>query len=155
MIRCFQGYTLTVPRYRVVGHFIRNVILPLLVLSAIYTTVIIGLVLLLRKMGVSERRTIILSFLVFGAVTGMLTARIWPIESSIYFNVFASLLGDEVYILSIRYIGDMNSPHAHYTIPWILRIPQVYVIASLVLSASIGLPLQWVCNKRLEAKRRS
>ena len=43
----------------------------LLLLSAMYGIVILGLVLLLRKMGVSRKRAIILSFLVFGAVTGI------------------------------------------------------------------------------------
>lgn len=102
---------------------IANVIFPLLILSAIYGIVILGLVVLLRKMGVSGKRAIILSFLVFGAVTGILTAWVWPIDSSIYFNSFASFLGDQVYDPSIQFFGDMNSPQAHYTIPWILRIP--------------------------------
>jgi hypothetical protein len=56
-----------------------NVIFPLLVLSAIYGIVILGLVLLLCKMGVSGKGAIILSFLLFGAVTGILTAWVWPI----------------------------------------------------------------------------
>ena len=124
----------------------------LLILSAMYGIVILGLVLLLRKMRVSGKRTIILSFLVFGAVTGILTAWVWPIDSSIYFNFFASLLGDQVYNLSIQYFGDSSSPQAHYTIPWILRIPQVYVMASIILCGLVSLPLQWVYKRGAEGE---
>ena len=132
---------------------IANVIFLFLILSAIYSIVILGLVLLLRKMGVSGKRAIILSFLVFGAVTGILTAWVWPIDSSIYFNLFASFLGDEVYNLSIQFFGDMRSPQAHYTIPWILRIPQVYVITSIVLCGLVSLPLQWIYNRGLKVNK--
>ena len=129
------------------------VVFTLLILLAIYSIVILGLVLLLRKMGVSGKRAIILSFLVFGAVTGILTAWVWPIDSSVYFNFFASLLGDQVYNLSIQYFGDSSSPQAHYTIPWILRIPQVYVIASLILCGLVSLPLQWASNRGLKVSK--
>lgn len=130
-----------------VSSFIFNIILLVLILSAIYALVILGLVLLLRKIGVPGGRTIILGFLIFGAVTGILAAWIWPFDSSIYFNVFATYLGDQVYNLSIQYLGDMHSPQAHYTIPWILRIPQVYVLTSMVLCGLVSLPLQWVYNR--------
>lgn len=132
---------------------IANVIFPVLILSAIYGIVILGLVLLLRKMGVSGRRAIILSFLVFGTATGILTAWVWPIDSSIYFNLFASFLGDQVYNLSIQFFGDASSPQAHYTIPWILRIPQVYVITSIVGCGLVSLPLQWIYNRGLRMDR--
>lgn len=129
---------------------IANVIVPLLILSAIYGIVILGLVWLLRKMGVSGKRAILFSFLVFGAATGILTAWVWPIDSSLYFNVLASLLGDQVYNLSIQFLGDASSSQAHYTIPWILRIPQVYVLTSIVVCGLVGLPLQWIYNRRLK-----
>jgi hypothetical protein len=128
------------------GNFIVNVILLVLILSAIYVWVILGLVLLLRRIGVPGERAIILGFLIFGAVTGVLAAWAWPLDSSIYFNVFATYLGDQTYSLSIRYIGDMSSPQAHYTIPWLLRVPQVYVPASIVLCGLVSLPLQWIYN---------
>ena len=129
------------------------VVFTLLILLAIYSIVILGLVLLLRKMGVSGKRAIILSFLVFGAVTGILTAWVWPIDSSLYFNVLASLLGDQVYNLSIQFLGDASSSQAHYTIPWILRIPQVYVLTSIVVCGLVSLPLQWAYNRRLKGNR--
>ncbi len=127
--------------------FIFNIILLVLRLSAIYALVILVLVLLLHKIGVPRTRAIILGFLIFGAVTGILTAWAWPLDSSIYFNLFATFLGDQVYNLSIQYLGDMHSPQAHYTIPWILRIPQVYAMSSIVLCGLVSLPFQWVYNR--------
>jgi hypothetical protein len=129
------------------------VISTLLILLTTYSIVILGLVLLLCKLGVSERSTIILGFLIFGAVTGLLTAWVWPTDSSIYFNLLASFLGDQIYNLSIRYFGDASSPQAHYTIPWILRIPQVYAMASTIACGLVGLPLQWAYNRGLKVDK--
>jgi len=128
-------------------------ILPLLILSAIYGIVIVGLVLLLRKMGVSGKRAILFGFLVFGAATGLLTAWVWPLDSSLYPNILASLLGEQVYSLSIQLLGDPSSSQAHYTIPWLLRIPQVYVLTSIVVCGLVSLPLQWVYNRGLKVNK--
>ncbi len=124
-----------------------NIVLLVLGLSAIYTLLILVLVLLLPKIGVPQTRAIILGFLIFGAVTGILTAWAWPLDSSIYFNLFATFLGDQLYNLSIQYLGDMHSSQAHYTIPWILRVPQVYVLTSTVVCGLVSLPFQWVYNR--------
>lgn len=130
-----------------VSSSIFNIILLVLGLSAIYSLVILMLVLLLRKIGVPGGRAIILGFLIFGAVTGVLMAWAWPLDSSIYFNPFATYLGDQVYNLSIQYLGEMHSAQAHYTIPWLLRIPQVYVLTSMVLCGLVSLAFQWVYNR--------
>ena len=130
-----------------------NIILLVLGLSAIYSLVILMLVLLLRKTGVPGGRAIILGFLIFGAVAGVLMAWAWPLDLSTYFNLFATFLGDQVYNLSIQYLGDMHSPQAHYTIPWILRIPQVYVLTSIVVCGLVSLPLQWVYNRGLKVNK--
>jgi len=127
---------------------IASVVFSLLTLSMLYGIVVLGLVLLLRKIGLSAKRAIIAGFLVFGAVTGTVAARAWPVDSSVYFNVFASLLGDQLYSLSIRYLGDARSAQAHYTIPWVLRVPQVYAVTSAVLCGLVGLLLQVVYNRR-------
>jgi len=60
---------------------------------------------------------------------------------------------ERFYNLSIQYFGDSSSPQAHYTIPWILRIPQVYVMASLILCGLVSLPLQWVSNRGLKVSK--
>ncbi len=127
-----------------------GVLIPLFILPAIYGLIILGLIVVFRKMQIPSKRAILVGFLVFGTAMGFFTAWLWPADSSSYFNVFPALLGDQVYNLSIRYFGDTISPQAHYTIPWILRIPQVYVISSIVLYGSAGLLLQLVYNRRLE-----
>jgi len=129
-----------------------GIIVPLLILPAIYGLVILGLVIVFRKMQVPPKKVVLLGFLVFGTAIGFSTAWLWPADSSFYFNVFGALLGDQVYDLSIQHFGDIISPQAHYTIPWVLRIPQVYVITSIVVYALIGLLLQLVYNRRLEIK---
>ena len=129
-----------------------GIIIPLLILPAIYGLVILGLIEVFRRMQVLSKKAILLGFVVFGIAIGLLTASLWPADSSFYFNVFGALLGDQVYALSIQYFGDIVSPQAHYTIPWILRIPQVYVITSIVLYGLVGLLFQLVYNRRLEIK---
>jgi hypothetical protein len=122
----------------VLGNLTRGLVLFVLMLSVGYTAVILGLVLLLRTMGVSARRAIMLGFLVFGIVTGVISALAWPLDSSVYPNLWGTLLGDWAYNLSHQYFGD----------PWVLQVPQVYIAASIALAAAIGLPLQWMFNRR-------
>jgi len=122
----------------VVGGFIRRAIIILLILSATYGAVILALALLLRRLRVSGRRAISVSFLVFGGVTGVLAAWAWPLDSSVYPNVWATLLGDWIYHVSTLYLGA----------PWPLQVPQVYIVASTVLCGVTGLSLQWLYNRR-------
>jgi hypothetical protein len=132
--------------------FVVGVIIPLFILWAIYGLVILGLVVAFRKIHVPSEQAIFFSFLAFGTALGFFTAWLWPADSSVYFNVFGALLGDQVYDLSIQHFGDIISPQAHYTIPWVLRIPQVYIITSIVVYALLGLLLQLVTNRRLKIK---
>jgi len=130
-----------------------GVILPLLILPAIYGLVILGLIVVFRKMQVPSKKAIRVGFLVSGTAIGFFAAWLWPADSGFYFNVLPALLGDQVYNLSIQHFGDMISPQAHYTIPWILRIPQVYVITSIVLYGLVGLLLQLIYNRWTERGR--
>lgn len=131
---------------------ISGVILPLLILSTIYGLTIFGFTVILRKMGVSSQKAILLSFLAFGTLTGFLVAWAWPKEIGILLNIFTVFLGDEVYQLSILYLGDISSSQAHYTIPWILRIPQVYVIVSVIFWGFVGLLIQIVYNRKIKLR---
>jgi len=130
-----------------------GIIVPLFILPATYGLVILGLVMAFRKMQIPSKKAILLGFLTFGIAIGFLTAWAWPADSSFYFNAFGALLGDQVYNLSIRCFGDIISPQAHYTIPWILRVPQVYVITSIVVYGLVGLVLQLVYNRWTERGR--
>jgi hypothetical protein len=120
-----------------------TVALTLLLLLGLYAVTIWGLVWLLRRLRVSRRWAILLGFLGFGAVTGALTVWVWPFDSSIYFNFPATFVGDWVYNSSIQVFGDAHSPQAHWTIPWLLRIPQVYIAVAIALSGLAGGALQW------------
>lgn len=78
-------------------------------------------------------------FLIYGFIAGILSAWWWGVSDSVFlFNIPGVLLGDEVYSYSILFIGDPGSPQAHYTIPWILRVPQVYVPVSLMFWGLVG-----------------
>ena len=76
---------------------------------------------------------ILLSFLIYGLLVGIFSVWWRGVSDAIFvFNIPGVLLGDEVYSLSIFYLGDPNSPQAHYSILWILRIPQVYIPGGMV-----------------------
>ena len=78
----------------------------------------------------------IFGFIAFGLAVGFLT--LWQFnhgsDSQLFLNIPSYFLGDGIYHLSIEYFGNPNSSQAHYTIPWILRVPQVYVLSSIMFS---------------------
>jgi len=85
------------------------------------------------------KKVIITGFLIFGIAAGLIA--IWFREHTdmvFLLNIPGTLLGDAIYGLSIRIIGDPHSAQAHYTIPWLFRIPQVYVPASILFWGLIG-----------------
>ena len=86
---------------------------------------------------------IVTGFLIYGLVVGILSVW-WDGISDTLFppNIPGVLLGGGTYGLAIRYLGDLSSPQAHYTIPWILRINQVYVPVSIIFWGLVGLLFQ-------------
>ena len=86
---------------------------------------------------------ILTGFLIYGLVVGVLSVW-WDGISDMIFplNIPGVILGDETYNVAIRYLGEPSSPHAHYTIPWILRINQVYVPVSIIFWGLVGLLVQ-------------
>jgi hypothetical protein len=123
---------------------ITRIILPLILLTIGYGTILLGLVLLLRKLGVPSRWVILLAFLIFGTVTGLLTAWVWPIDSSVYLNVWASLLGDLIYSRSGAWLEKI----------WPLQVPQVYLLSSLVLYGTLGIFLQGLVTRKKNRRAR-
>ena len=86
------------------------------------------------------KKFIIIGFIIFGVLVGF--AAVWFREHTdmvFLLNIPGTLLGDALYGLSIRFLGDQHSSQAHYTIPWLLRIPQVYVPASIFFWGVIGI----------------
>ena len=123
-----------------------------LVLVAIYSLVIAGLVWFIGRLGVSERHTVFLGFVSFGLVTGVLTVLLWPNDSCVLPNIFGVWLGDWIYIHAIEWMGDPHSSQAHDTVAWVFRVPQIYWMASTGLCAVLGLITQWT-KERLVFER--
>ncbi len=119
--------------------------------------IIVALAWTLRRFGVPESRILFLSFLLFGLATGILAVVLWPMDTSVFPNVLAASAGDWIYVHAIEFIGDPRSDQAHDTIPWILRVPQVYALASCALSGALGMTMQWLYNhgSRGEIKHRN
>lgn len=121
-------------------------LLVILVLFVFYSLIIFGLILALRRLEVPAKIAIVLGFLIFSVISGLGVVWRWPDDISVMVNFPASLIGDWIYQVSIQYLGDPHSDQAHYTIPWILRIPQVYVLASVLFWGLVGLLIQIIRN---------
>jgi len=127
--------------------------LMVLVPVAIHGLLIVGLAVLLVRLGVARRQAVLVGFLVFGAVAGVAAVWLWPLETSATVNPLGVLLGDWMYAASIQAFGNPNSAQAHYTIPWILRVPQVYAVASVVVYGAAGALAQWAWNGMRRERR--
>jgi len=106
---------------------------------------------LIPKSGIWGRWRLALATLVFAAVTGALLATApqgW--DMGVQINLPAAIVGNIIYELTITTLGDPSSPQAHYTVPWIFRIPQVYMLASLLIWAPTGFTLQFLANSFTE-----
>lgn len=121
--------------------------LVLIIVLGIYGLTIAGLAWTLQRLGVAESRAILAGFLLFGLATGMLQVVLWPLDTSVYPNVPAAWAGDWIYVQAIQFIGDPHSAQAHDTIPWVLRVPQVYALASCALCGFLGMTAQWLHNR--------
>ena len=102
-------------------------LLVILVLFVFYSLIIFGLIIALRRLKVPAKIAIVLGFLIFSVISGLGVVWRWPDDISVMVNFPAS-------------------SQAHDTIPWILRIPQDYVVASLMFWGLIGLLVQLVRN---------
>jgi hypothetical protein len=124
-----------------------QIVLILLILSAIYGVIIAGLAWLIRRWQATHGHAVFLSFLTFGLASGLLAVLLWPADSSVFPNAFGVWVGEWIYVHAIEQIGDPHSSQAHSTIPWFLRVPQVYVITSTGLFALMGLVLQRIVDR--------
>ena len=85
------------------------------------------------------KKITITGFIIYGIAVGFIS--VWfrqHTDTLFLLNVPGTLLGDAVYGLSIRFFGDPHSSQAHYTIPWLFRIPQVYVPTSVFFWGLLG-----------------
>jgi len=100
----------------------------------------------------AQKNKILSIFLAYGITIGFLSVWWWYVSDNLFLpNIPAVLLGDQIYTSSIDVFGNPYSGQAHYTIPWILRIPQVYVSVSIVFWGLLGFIVQLV-RKRVKYK---
>ncbi len=96
-------------------------------------------------MRIVRKNKVLTLFLAYGAVVGLCGVWWWRYADSLFLpNIPGMLLGDKTYSLSIGFLGNPSSEQAHYTIPWVLRIPQVYIPVSVILWGLVGLTAQFV-----------
>ncbi len=120
----------------------------LVLLLILYGLAVLALTLILLRFGVPPARAILFSHLLYGAVAGILAVILWPADSTAYPNALATWMGDWIYVHAIEFMGDSHFAQAHYTIPWLLRVPQVYALSSCVLCGTLGIAVQWLYNRR-------
>jgi len=89
-----------------------------------------------------------MGFLVAGVVAGLAAMLAWPADAAVLLNLPGVLLGDLAYTWSISLFGEPSSAQAHYTIPWLLRVPQAYVLVSVLVYGLVGAIVQVVLNRR-------
>jgi hypothetical protein len=104
----------------------------------------------LSKRGVARKRAVLLSCLILGVSIGTLAVLYGNSEGQSWIDPISVPLSEQVYYYSINHFGDNTSAHAHYTIPWFLRIPQAAFFISVIIWSAVGFIAQFVYN--LKAK---
>lgn len=123
-----------------------NTFLPYLIYLSVYGLIILGLVVFLRKRGISENIVVFAGFALFGILSGFLAALYGHMEPQYMLNILGVPLSEEIYGYAIDRYGDPSSAFAHYTIPWVLRIPQLAFFTSAIIWGLLGLPAQLIYN---------
>ena len=91
----------------------------------------------------------------YGVVVGIVSVWWWHLSDVPFLpNIPGVLLGDAVYEASIDIIGNPNSAQAHYTIPFFLRKPEVYLPVSAALWGLIGAACQIILDNAVPRLRR-
>jgi hypothetical protein len=99
-----------------------------------------------------KKTIIMIGFIIYGIAVGFIA--VWFRQNTdmvFLLNIPGTLLGDAVYGLSIRFFGDPHSSQAHYTIPWLFRIPQVYVPTSILFWGLLGILFTMFLKPRIIA----
>ncbi|MCJ7769050.1 MAG: hypothetical protein MUO92_01035, partial [Dehalococcoidales bacterium] len=79
-------------------------------------------------------------------LSGLAAALYGHSDGQYIFNTLGVNLGDELYEYAIQYFGDPHSFSAHYSVPWILRTPQIVLFTSAISFSLIGLVIQLIYN---------
>lgn len=122
-------------------------ILFFLFLLLIYALPMAAFIFLLRALGAAKRRVIFISFSLLGLTLGLLSALSLNYKELMFnLNMPGMILGESIYVFAINHLGDPHSAFAHYTIPWILRIPQLYLLTTAAVWGLAGTVIQLVYN---------
>ena len=118
-----------------------------MLLYLLYSIIItLVLVYFLYKVGIHERHMIFAGFAIFGLLAGTFSGLADYREDLNISNFIGVFLGDEIYRYAINHLGNPHSFQAGYTIPWIFRVPQIYLYTSLISYSIIGLITQLIYN---------
>lgn len=114
----------------------------------VYALVIWLLARLFQRFEPVAQWSILIACVIVGIVSGFLTVLLWPrLDSILYPNVLAFVIGEQIYAWATGSVPP-GTPSPHFAIPWILRIPQLFVLTSLLLLALFGLIVQLIANNR-------
>ena len=107
--------------------------------------------LFLWEVGYNQRTTmwVAIDVLAYGVAVGFMSIA-WhqPRRDMLLpLNFPGELIAETVYVNSIRLFGDLSSPQAHFTIPWLLRMPQVTVPASAAFWGAVGLLVRGILRR--------
>jgi len=108
---------------------------------------ILGLLLFL--VGVPKNRLIFISFTLFGILSGLAAALYGHSDGQAIFNALGVGLGDAIHPYLMEHFSDPNSAYSassSYSIPWIMRTPQIVLFTSAISFSLIGLVVQLIYN---------
>ena len=95
---------------------------------------------------IRKHKTVVF-FAAYGLAAGLASAWWRQYSDGVFpLNLPGVIIGDMAYAAAITMLGNPISDQAHYSIPWMLRTPQVYVPASLIFWCLAGLALQRLLN---------
>lgn len=124
-----------------------QILIVLMVWAPVYFIPIYALNRIMRAIDVSGQWRIFLSVSIFGILLGFLSSLSLNNKEALFsFNMPGMYVGEQIYNYAIQHIGDPHSSFAHYTIPWILRIPQGYMLPSAVIWSFLGAIGQVIYN---------
>jgi hypothetical protein len=127
---------------------IKNIVLPIILLLFVYAGLVAGLTWAFSRLPRLARWRFLAGILCFGLLTSLLAVWIWPLDSSVYANLFSVLLGDVLYNQATNWFGPADPAQAHLAVPWLLRVPQIYLTVSLPLYGLLGLVCQLIDDRR-------
>ena len=112
---------------------------------AFYAIPVAVFAVLLLKPSFLKRWIVFAGFALYGLFLGIVS--VYAYKAMMFqFNMPGILLGDSVYEYSIHHFGTPNSFYSHYSIPWLLREPQLFLFTSILTWGFLGAIIQLAYN---------